>query len=31
MVNRVYKYELINDNTKLANPQLLLNLPVLPI
>jgi aldose sugar dehydrogenase len=30
MGNRVYKYELINDNTKLANPQLLLNLPALP-
>ena len=30
MGNRVYKYELIDDNTKLANPKLLLNLPALP-
>lgn len=28
--NRVYKYELLDDNTKLANPKLLLNLPALP-
>ncbi|HEY6587068.1 MAG TPA: PQQ-dependent sugar dehydrogenase [Nitrososphaeraceae archaeon] len=30
MGNRVYKYELLDDNTKLANPKLLLNLPALP-
>jgi aldose sugar dehydrogenase len=30
MGNRVYKYELVDDNTKLANPKLLLNLPALP-
>jgi glucose/arabinose dehydrogenase len=30
MGNRVYKYELVNENTKLANPKLLLNLPALP-
>lgn len=30
MGNRVYKYELINDNTKLANPTLLIDLPALP-
>jgi len=28
--NRVYKYELIDDNTKLANPTLLLDLPAWP-
>jgi aldose sugar dehydrogenase len=30
MGNRVYKYELLDDNAKLANPKLLLNLPSLP-
>ena len=30
MGNRVYKYELVDDNTKLTNPKLLLNLPALP-
>ena len=30
MGNRVYKYELLDDNAKLANPKLLLNLPALP-
>jgi glucose/arabinose dehydrogenase len=30
MGNRVYKYELVNDNTKLANPTLLIDLPALP-
>jgi len=30
MGNRVYKYELLDDNTKLTNPKLLLNLPALP-
>ena len=28
--NRVYKYELVNDNTKLANPTLLIDLPAFP-
>jgi len=28
--NRVYKYELVEDNTKLANPTLLLDLPAIP-
>src|SRR5215204_7130844 len=28
--NRVYKYELVDDNTKLANPTLLLDLPAIP-
>jgi glucose/arabinose dehydrogenase len=28
--NRIYKYELVNDNTKLANPTLLIDLPAFP-
>jgi len=30
MGNRVYKYELVNDNTRLANPTLLIDLPSMP-
>ena len=30
MANRVYKYELIDNNTRLVNPTLLIELPSLP-